>query len=193
MTNVHSPLFWSSYLLIGAAVALVDYHIHDQDCRAGAAGECRYWIWIPVRTAFWPLMIVLLVVAVLYGLGIGIWHRLGHPGGHHHHARNEAKAGRPCGACYGDGREKRFKCPKCQGWSFGSTVLDRDDPAHSPLERMCNTPGCAFRWVDTDDPKHFVDEEPYRECTFCKGTGIDTPVIVAGLGICEDPPKKPER
>lgn len=167
-------MFWSTYLLIGACLALVDFQMYKKQhpCRCS---DGKYLLGSPLRAVLWPLQIVLVVVIAIT---VVVWHRLGHPGHKHRHG-GEAKTEptKPCPGCFGDGWTKEFRCPRCGGRSFGSTALDTKNPARSPLERMCHTINCGFTWMDKDDRQHFSDVEPGLKCGMCDGTGVARPCI----------------
>lgn len=61
------------------------------------------------------------------------------------------------------GPDQKFQCPLCGGSSFGSVLLDPEEPAASSMHRYCHgndagdgVAGCKFNWPDEDDWKYFL-------------------------------------
>lgn len=47
--------------------------------------------------------------------------------------------------------DRRFHCPKCESFQFGSSKCNEDI-----MIRHCHGPGCGFSFPSTDDEKYFI-------------------------------------
>lgn len=75
-----------------------------------------------------------------------------------------------CPACKGDGRYRQFKCPRCGGSKFGTSMRDGGNPlVPEDSTGHCHEIGCSYSWNRANDEGHFVATR--YPCTPCQGTG----------------------